>query len=97
MFTEMFTEMVKEPSWGKTRNGSHTIDLPIIGATGFEPATSCSRSRRATELRYAPLCLPSKQLTPRPEPLQIRGMYVGSVRFSARLLVWPLLFFYALP
>src|SRR5580704_5833841 len=26
-----------------------------IGATGFEPATSCSRSRRATGLRYAPL------------------------------------------
>jgi hypothetical protein len=25
-----------------------------VGATGFEPATSCSRSRRATELRYAP-------------------------------------------
>ena len=26
----------------------------LVGATGFEPATSCSRSRRATELRYAP-------------------------------------------
>ena len=26
----------------------------IVGATGFEPATSCSRSRRATGLRYAP-------------------------------------------
>src|SRR6476620_4515812 len=25
-----------------------------VGATGFEPATSCSRSRRATGLRYAP-------------------------------------------
>ena len=27
---------------------------PMVGATGFEPATSCSRSRRATGLRYAP-------------------------------------------
>ena len=26
----------------------------MVGATGFEPATSCSRSRRATGLRYAP-------------------------------------------
>ena len=25
-----------------------------IGATGFEPATSCSQSRRATKLRHAP-------------------------------------------
>ncbi len=25
-----------------------------IGAAGFEPATSCSQSRRATGLRYAP-------------------------------------------
>ncbi len=25
-----------------------------IGAAGLEPATSCSRSRRATGLRYAP-------------------------------------------
>src|SRR5205823_8276599 len=27
----------------------------MVGATGFEPATSCSRSRRATKLRYAPM------------------------------------------
>src|SRR5262249_9707206 len=27
----------------------------MVGATGFEPATSCSRSRRATKLRYAPI------------------------------------------
>jgi hypothetical protein len=26
-----------------------------IGVTGFEPATSCSQSRRATKLRYTPL------------------------------------------
>ncbi len=26
----------------------------VVGARGFEPPTSCSQSRRATELRYAP-------------------------------------------
>src|SRR3954454_24247667 len=31
-----------------------TRGLVMVGATGFEPATSCSRSRRATGLRYAP-------------------------------------------
>ncbi len=35
----------------------------LVGATGFEPATSCSRSRRATELRYAPLLLCCNNLT----------------------------------
>lgn len=29
----------------------------ILGATGFEPATSCSQSRRATGLRHAPLAI----------------------------------------
>jgi hypothetical protein len=27
----------------------------LVGARGFEPPTSCSQSRRATELRYAPI------------------------------------------
>ena len=26
----------------------------VVGATGFEPATSCSQSRRSTKLSYAP-------------------------------------------
>ena len=26
----------------------------MVGLTGFEPATSCSQSRRATKLRYSP-------------------------------------------
>jgi hypothetical protein len=29
----------------------------VVGATGFEPATSCSRSRRSTGLSYAPFLL----------------------------------------
>ena len=28
----------------------------MVGLTGFEPATSCSQSRRATKLRYSPMC-----------------------------------------
>ncbi len=56
MFTEIFTEMVRERSRDKTRNGPDTIGLRVVGAAGLEPATSCSRSRRATGLRYAPLC-----------------------------------------
>ncbi len=28
--------------------------LAVVGAPGFEPGTSCSQSRRATELRHAP-------------------------------------------
>jgi hypothetical protein len=32
------------------------VDIDIlVGMTGFEPATSCSQSRRATKLRYIPL------------------------------------------
>ena len=31
----------------------------LVGARGFEPPTSCSQSRRATGLRYAPWCAPS--------------------------------------
>jgi hypothetical protein len=30
----------------------------MVGAAGFEPTTSCSRNRRATRLRYAPLVVP---------------------------------------
>ena len=34
----------------------HSIADPrdMVGATGFEPATFSSRTRRATKLRYAP-------------------------------------------
>ena len=30
---------------------------PMVGAAGFEPTTSSSRTRRATRLRYAPTAL----------------------------------------
>ena len=28
----------------------------VVGVTGFEPATSSSRTKRATKLRYTPIC-----------------------------------------
>ena len=28
----------------------------MVGMTGFEPAASASRTRRATKLRYIPIC-----------------------------------------
>lgn len=30
----------------------------VVGVAGFEPAASCSRSKRAAKLRYTPLPLP---------------------------------------
>ena len=34
--------------------GRFGICRNVVGAKGFEPPTSCSQSRRATGLRYAP-------------------------------------------
>ena len=34
------------------------FNLFFVGATGFEPATTCSQNRRATGLRYTPLQQP---------------------------------------
>jgi hypothetical protein len=36
------------------RIGSGSSECCMVGARGFEPPTSCSQSRRATGLRYAP-------------------------------------------
>lgn len=30
------------------------VRMKMVGTTGFEPATSCSQSRRATRLRHVP-------------------------------------------
>ena len=38
------------------------IKREMVGARGFEPPTSCSRSRRATRLRYAPRPLVFRRL-----------------------------------
>ena len=34
-------------------------EIKLVGAEGFEPSTFCSRSKRATRLRYAPTHNPS--------------------------------------
>ena len=39
----------------KPRNRLNSVAF-VVGLTGFEPATSCSQSRRATKLRYSPMC-----------------------------------------
>ena len=41
----------KEEGVGKT---AEILLLEVVGARGFEPPASCSQSRRATRLRYAP-------------------------------------------
>ena len=41
----------------------------MVGAAGFEPATFCSQSRRATRLRYAPFQGSNLSARPGPPPL----------------------------
>ena len=37
-------------------------ELFLIGATGFEPATSASRTQRSTKLSHAPICVVLQQI-----------------------------------
>ncbi len=46
-FTLMFEE-------GGVVENPFKTDEHVVGATGIEPATSCSRSKRSTKLSYAP-------------------------------------------
>lgn len=39
---------------GWERNDPPRDGRGVVGAAGFEPTISCSQSRRATKLRYAP-------------------------------------------
>jgi hypothetical protein len=45
---------VTEPGLEVARERGHRDPVLFVGAAGLEPATSCSQSRRATRLRYAP-------------------------------------------
>ena len=45
-------ERVSDAGWDK--KGHPQRGGFLVGATGFEPATSSSRTKRATKLRYAP-------------------------------------------
>ena len=42
----------------KKKRLNNMFNLFFVGATGFEPATTCSQNRRATGLRYTPLQQP---------------------------------------
>src|ERR1700730_5527293 len=56
--------------------------LDSVGATGFEPATSCSRSRRATGLRYAPKNDLSPSIRGRQTHLNTRSQPTGARAFG---------------
>ncbi len=43
-----------KPTAGPARGGSGSPVFPSVGLTGFEPAASSSRTRRATKLRHSP-------------------------------------------
>ena len=40
--------------WKKTHAADEFLPVHPVGMAGFEPATSCSQSRRATKLRHIP-------------------------------------------
>ncbi len=50
-----------DPSSGSGADSVNKSELKIqelvVGASGFEPETSCAQGRRATRLRYAPTCI----------------------------------------
>ena len=53
---------------GKTKKPRETLGFPRfckVGATGFEPATSASRTQRSTRLSHAPCTLTVKQAVAR--------------------------------
>ena len=49
----------------------------MVGATGFEPATSCSQSKRSTRLSYAPTAgFPSQTYFAR---LKVKGKLIRQI------------------
>ena len=55
----------------------------MVGTAGLEPATSASRTLRATKLRYVPICagsiLGSGTLEPRLDPNPINAEFVHAI------------------
>ena len=68
----------------------HQLALVLVGAAGFEPATPCSQSRCATELRHAPLCNYRHNLTPLGRLAKRRGVQL-SVQLTPFSSHYPLL------
>ena len=54
IFAHTARKALKKPPWVGGSDVSAGLTCFAIGVTGFEPATSCSQSRRATKLRYTP-------------------------------------------
>jgi hypothetical protein len=52
--TNCSSKLIRRARKALTMQSIVRASVRSVGATGFEPATSCSRSRRATGLRYAP-------------------------------------------
>jgi integrase len=69
--TPFTTRLLPTPERGRSpRSHRRTVGkdprgLSLVGARGFEPPASCSQSRRATRLRYAPLKRRSSYTTAR--------------------------------
>ncbi len=75
----------------KSRSKRYKACSDVVGATGFEPATFWSRTKRATKLRYAPgsganegTRTPDLLIT---NQLLYRLSYVGNWRKSRRQLL----------
>ena len=56
---DRFPPLISEALYCSSGNSGRVPDpekgSDLVGAAGFEPATSCSQSRRAAKLRYAPM------------------------------------------
>ena len=53
----MFASTPPQEGFFKYKKRATQVTLTLkkmVGATGFEPATSCSQGKRATKLRHAP-------------------------------------------
>ena len=61
------SQTASPPTNGKANKKNNRNNVPakrvMVGAEGFEPSTFCSRSKRATRLRYAPT-IGNSTLTP---------------------------------
>src|SRR5690606_22867737 len=55
----------------------------LVGVTGFEPATSSSRTKRATKLRHTPRIAESAYLSPPPEEKSVQYVVILRPRASA--------------
>ena len=63
-FAHIARKALKKPPWVGGSDVSTGLTCFAIGVTGFEPATSCSQSRRATKLRYTPKLVHFKGMGP---------------------------------